>query len=211
MKKLMIICAAAALMLISTSVSWAVPAVTPPPDGLCDWWNVKCIWYAYAWWEDDLSAPYTYDTHPPDDAGHWASNFLENTNFTAGVAAQTNVWLNLKNVYEPDLKKEIFIYIEGTTNSGSAPTGTLYTYAPTGLPKPVFTGGIGGINNGDGTWQYLVSGEIIPQPSSQYLTVTVPGLLKVTNIWVGENCIPEPTTICLLGLGALGLLRKRRK
>jgi hypothetical protein len=28
-------------------------------------------------------------------------------------------------------------------------------------------------------------------------------------IYIKDACIPEPTTICLLGLGALGLLRKR--
>jgi len=198
-------------MLISTSVSWAVPVVNPPPDAP-DWWNSECIWYAYAWWEEDL-IPYGTG-NPTNDDTHWASNFLDNTNFMAGALASGVVYLNLKNVYEPELIKEIYIYIEGTTSDPVNPptfragsNDGFYTYPK---PETVFNGSMGGINNGDGTWRYILSGEIIPQPASVYLTFYVPGLTSVTDIWAGENCIPEPATICLLGIGGLALLRKRR-
>jgi len=216
MKKLIIICAAVGLMLISTSVSWAAPKVTPPPPPGCPWWNADettgCQFYAYGYWEDDLIP---YDTgNPTNDDTHWASNFLVNTDFMAGALASGTVYLNLKNEYREDFYKEIYIYIDGTTDDlvnpptfrGGSNDG-FYTYP---IDTTTFTGSMSGTNNGDGTWSYMLSGEIIPQPSSVYLTFYVPGLTSVTNIWAGENCIPEPATICLLGLGGLALLRKKR-
>jgi len=216
MKRLKMICLLAfGLMLISTCVSWAVPMVAPPPDGLCSWWNTECLYYAYGWWEDDLYPPDSGLVSPPGDADHWASNFLTNTQFHARVDAgdiggyQVFIWL--ENEYRPELVKEIFIYIEGTATNLVDPPAVGYLYLGED-GDPIFKGSMGGINNGDGTWQYMVSGEIIPQPSMvKLIGFRVPGLTSVTNIWAGENCIPEPTTICLLGLGALGLLRKRRK
>ena len=35
-------------------------------------------------------------------------------------------------------------------------------------------------------------------------------MTNVTNIWAGENCIPEPATIGLLGFGTLSLFCKKK-
>ena len=207
MKKLITICLVV-LMLSATCVSWATingnggPVVNPPPSAP-NWWNVECDYYAYGWWEADIS-PGSGPVSPPADAAHWASNFLINTDFDANVVA-TTVSIDLDNVYRPDLYKEIYIYITGTTTSSSTEplVGIINTDAG------VFSGFYGG-SIGSGNWTYVVSGEIDPQPEYVSLDVTVPGLTGVTNIWAGENCIPEPATVCLLGFGALSLLRKRR-
>ncbi len=215
MKRLKIICLlAVGLMLISTCVSWAGPMVTPPPSPGVPWWNTECQYYAYGWWEDDLYPPDSGLVSPLDDPDHWASNYLTNTQFHARVDAgdiggyQVFIWL--ENEYVPDLVKEIFIYIEGTSTSDEFPkVGDLYLGED---GDPIFKG-VTSItsNTQDGTWSYIISGEITPQPSMvKLIGFRVPGLTSVTNIWAGENCIPEPTTICLLGLGGLALLRKRR-
>jgi hypothetical protein len=210
MKRLITICAVVGLMLSLTSVSWATlvnggPAVNPPP-GAPNWWNFPCIYYAYGWWEADLY-PNQGSASPPDNPSHWATNFLEsNEDFYAYAYSGegSGVYIYMQNGYRPDLKKELYIYLRGTTESTTGSV-THSFYTSEGTFEGVFGGSIGG-----GLWTYMVSGEIIPQPSYQSLYVDVPGLTSVTDIWVGENCIPEPTTISLLGLGVLGLLRRKR-
>jgi hypothetical protein len=194
-------------MLLATSTSWAnfVPNVNPPP-GAPDWWNNECIWYAYAWWEADL---YSGDeANPPNNPTHWASNFLEsNEDFYAEVYTGEGdyVYINMQNRYERELTKEIYIYVRGTTESTQG--GVWHSFY---TAEGTFYGDFGGSINQNGTWWYRVDGYIDPQPSYQYLYVNVPGLTSVTDIWVGENCVPEPATISLLGLGVLSLLRRKR-
>lgn len=204
MKKLITVFAVVVLMLSTTCVSWAVPTVSSPPDSP-SWWNTECEYYAYGWWSSDIIGGGT-TISPPDDVTHWASNFLNNTDFEASIGwTDQTVTLNLDNVPRLDLKKEIYIYINGDTNSTQQNIdSTLNT------DSGIFSGVYGG-SIGNGLWTYFVSGEIIPQPDFVNLQVHVPGMTNVTNIWAGENClVPEPATVCLLGLGALGLLRKRR-
>jgi hypothetical protein len=203
MKKVMAICAALCLVLSLASVSWAGPVVSPPP-GAPSWWNAECIYYAYAWWEVNITGGQVI-VSPPNDPAHWASNFLDPNAFTAsiGVTNET-IAVDLDNVYRPDLYKEIYIYISGTALSTVDPVNSnLDTDSGKFYGSQTWTIGENGL------WSYVVSGEIHPQPDYVFLTFTVPGMTSVTNIWAGENCIPEPTTLCLLGL-ALGLLRKRR-
>ena len=212
MKKLITICAVVGLMLSATGVSWANlvdgPMVNPPP-GAPEWWNVECDYYAYGWWEDDIAptpgVPVSLPTvSPPDDPTHWASNFLKYPDFTASVVGN-EVSIYLDNVYRRDYYKEIFIYLSGTTVSTENGIGSNLD-----TDQGIFEGWYGG-SIGSGLWSYKVEGVITPQPWYVNLTLTVPGLTGVTDIWAGENCIPEPATIGLLGLGALGLIRSRRK
>jgi hypothetical protein len=116
----------------------------------------------------------------------------------------TTLSINLDNVYREDLYKEIYIYITGTTTSTSTDPVVGIIDTDDGVFSGFYSGSIVG-----GIWAYVVSGEIDPQPEYVGLSVTVPGLTSVTDIWAGENCIPEPATICLLGLGGLLLRRKR--
>lgn len=204
MKTLITICAVVGLMLSATGVSWAnlVPSVEPPP-GAPEWWNVECEQYAYGWWEADLTAGST-DVSPPVNptTTHWASNFLSNTDFKASVAGNV-VTINLDNEFQEHLYKEIFIFVSGTTVSTENGIGVNLD-----TDQGIFEGWYGG-SIGSGLWSYKVEGVIDPQPWYVNLTLTVPGLTSVTDIWAGENCLPEPATIALLGLGALSLIRRR--
>jgi hypothetical protein len=207
MRRLITICLVVGLTLISTCVSWATPIepnVTPPP-GAPGWWNVACPNYAYAWWEADITSPAS-DVSPLGDATHWASNFLNNTDFTASVDG-TTVSIDLTNVPNSDpWYKEIYIYLDGIATGNVPPQQGTFDVDGTSFSGSQSSS----IDQGTGLWTYLVNGEIHPQPPYANLSFTVPGLISVTNIWAGENCVPEPATIGLLGLGVLSLIRRKR-
>jgi len=203
MKKLITICLVASLMLISTSVSWAFLMVTPPP-GAPGWWNEECDYYAYGKWAGTIT-PDSIDVSPAPGMTFWASNFLIYTDFKASVVG-TTVSIVLKNGEREDLYKEIFILIQGTS-SDENPTVANETFDVGGQ---IFTGDKGFDSEGSNTWGYLVNGEIHHQPDFVTLSFDVTGLTGITGLWAGENCIPEPATICLLGIGALSLIRRKK-
>jgi hypothetical protein len=189
-------------MLIPTSVSLA--SVVSAPTGAPSWWNDDTGNYAYAWWSSDIIASGA-PISPPNNDSHWASNYLVNTNFTADISTET-VLLDLGNVSDPLRYKQIYVYITGMTNSTDADIRSSLD-----TDSGIFSGGsTWNINQGTGEWNYVLSGVITPQPHFVNLTLTVPGMTSVTNIWAGERCIPEPATLCLLGLGALSLIRRKK-
>jgi hypothetical protein len=191
-------------MLSLTCVSGA--AVVTPPPGAPSWWNTEdATYYAYGWWSADIigSQPIV---SPPDNSSHWASNFLQNTNFKAniGITDQT-ISIDLDNVYDVSLYKKIYVYITGTTLSTVDNVDTVLD-----TDGGVFTGTQTWNIAEGGLWNYVLAGEIHPQPDYVRLTFAVPGMVNVTNIWAGEVCVPEPATICMIGLGALSLIRKKK-
>ena len=204
MKKLIGLVAVVCLMLSFAGVSWAAPGVTPPPDAP-EWWNAEGEYYAYGWWSADIIGS-DIQVSPPDDADHWASNFLVSGDFLANVGiSNETVAVDLNNVSRPDLYKQIFVYITGTATSTIQDVSTNLDTA-----GGVFSGGqTWTIDEQTNNWTYMLEGEIRPQPDFVGLTFGVPGMTGVTNIWAGENCIPEPITLSLLGLGGLTLIRRR--
>lgn len=60
--------------------------------------------------------------------------------------------------------------------------------------------------------QYSISmWKIVPNPDSERIIITIPTGLFVDEIVVDTISIPEPATMALMGLGVLGLLRRRKK
>ncbi len=208
MKKLVTICAVLCLMLISTSVLWASAVSTP--TGAPSWWNTETGLYAYAWWSSDIISGGS-EVSPGTNSSHWASNYLENDDFTASIGIGTNdgtISIELGNEYHADLEKQIYVYITGTT------TSTIESIIATlDTDSGVFSGSqTWNIDESTGIWNFVLSGVITPQPHFVNIDFTVPGMTSVTNIWVGEQCIPipEPATMSLLGLGALSLIRRKK-
>lgn len=104
---------------------------------------------------------------------------------------------------EYDLKR-IWIQLTYLTESGAAPfistTPSYSTWETVDGPTAV------------GSY-YHVAYEILiePNPASETIYIQPPGCtLYLDEVVIDTICIPEPATICLLGLGALALLRKRR-
>ncbi|MFA5291554.1 MAG: PEP-CTERM sorting domain-containing protein [Phycisphaerae bacterium] len=193
-------------MLSLACVSWASIVIPPTPDTTPpSWWNNEDGLFAYGYWQSDILGGGD-PVSPTNDPYHWATNYLTgNTAFTADIGIENEtIIVNLANVRHDELDKQIYIYITGTTESTEDPIISVLN--PDG---GTFTGDLSWNIGTDGLWHCKVLGVIHPQPDYAYLTVTVPGLQSVTNIWAGELCVPEPATICLLGLGALSLIRRK--
>jgi hypothetical protein len=209
MRRLVTICAVLGLILVPTCVSRAALTVNSPP-GAPSWWNSATGLYAYGWWQAGIlggSSPVS----PPNDSTHWASIYLNNTDFTASIGlSDQKVTLNLGNQLHEDLEKQIYVYMNGTTTSTTA-----QLYSSLDTDSGTFYGGSTWNISQGGTWNYVLSGVIIPQPEFTKLTLTVPGMTSVTNIWAGEDCtpvsVPVPPALLLgiFGLGAAGLKMRR--
>lgn len=198
-----LVCAGAAP---SLALSVGKPPVDPP-----SWWNQECAYYAYGWWENLELTSTTGAKSPADDPAHFASNYLDNTDFTAYVGANNCVHVYLENSERPDYYKEVFIRVQGYQTADGRPERIeLATDGQT------FKGTkVGGRLDEYQKWWLVVDGIIDHQPEYVHLWFTVPTLTKVTSIWAGENClpkpVPEPGTGLLLGSGLTCLLAVRRR
>jgi len=61
---------------------------------------------------------------------------------------------------------------------------------------------------GDGWIYSLYRIDLWPNPPEEWIAIK--GDILVDQLVIDTICIPEPATVCLLGLGALALLKKRR-
>ena len=186
-------------MLSLACVSWAAPL---PPPGAPSWWNEQGNYYAYAQW---LFPSGTNVSPMPGHTSWFSSDEFVNTDFKASIVGN-NIFIDLKNIENEELYKQIFILVQGTS-AVEVPTVSNETLDVDGqnfIGDRIFS------SSTNFNWAYTLIGEIHHQPEFVRLSFDVEGLTGVTNIWAGENCIPEPTTICLLGIGALSLIRRKK-
>jgi len=203
----------AAVVVMLSAMSAARGSVVNPPPDPPDWWNTEATLHAYAWWEDDIQrelGPYT-PVYPSGDAAHWDSDFLD-PSLVPVLCGGEDSWavvIGMDNTGWGDSYKQIFFLFTGTTTDlVNPPSGLGFAIVP--LPSGEFVGSTRATNNGDGTWEYRVEGEVSPPSSAFAMVFDVPGLTSVTNVWAGEN-IPEPAALSILALGGMALIARRRR
>lgn len=197
-----------------------VPVWGPP--NAPSWWGDKCDFYAYGYWDKTIHVigPNFPQSPPNDHPRNWASNYLDNTDFKIDSADGSYVTITLKNTENTDYVKEICIYLWGYSDSWFgekvAPwQSNLDIGGQKFIGNSKGEGTIRGTVPGDKTpcsyaWSYRLEGVIDHQPGRVELTVVLPAWKEIKEIYAGENCIPEPAMVLLLGLGGLALLRRRR-
>lgn len=103
-------------------------------------------------------------------------------------------------------KSPTSITVTGTDAAGGSYTSGTF---PTGRPSIQHPGGVAG----SGPWYtYSYGLTIKPNPKSEDILINMPYCAWIDQIDIDTICtIPEPATMCLLGLGGLAILRRRRR
>ena len=144
MKKLITICALVCLMLSLACVSWAAPL---PPPGAPSWWNEQGNYYAYAQW---LFPSGTNVSPMPGHTSWFSSDEFVNTDFKASIVGNT-ISLDLENVENENLYKQIFILVQGTSSIAE----TTMANETFDFDGQIFTGGTDFSSETDKTWSYF--------------------------------------------------------
>ncbi len=192
MKNLVFLCMAITLAAGSmafgsiTTVSWTFsePDTTPAPD--------------------DVSNPYG-DPILVVDSCFWI-DVIDGHTGVFPLSGQIDVYLPNSQVTGPDTYKNITLTLiwKASTIDTILPEDPLVAVTP----YVDLTSSRADINLGDGWMQTSFDITIWPNPIEEWFAIK--GDIMVDELSINTECIPEPTTIALLGLGALTLLRKRR-
>lgn len=208
------------ISILLMSVLFVTPAavgmdLNPPP------WDLSLPNQTWQAWEFTLDA----GPFPTEYQNSYGEPFLENYQATwpdpvegpDGTIIDTlhidepgGLTIYIENNPEPLPVK--WIYWQITSDKSPTPTGTgPTTTTPSGqtgtnLPAPYPQ-----IQHPNGTW-YTYNGliEIRPNPEAEWITFDFVPSTNIEEIVIYTVCtIPEPTTMALLGLGSLALLRRR--
>ena len=170
-----------------TDVSWTFsqPENTPIPDVVHNPYGVPILHVdSYIWYSD------IYERQ-----GVWQ------------LSGEMDVWIPNQPII--DGYKDILVDLVWRPNDMShqwpwLPDKPLLAVSPYNKMESVITDEA--LNDG---WIHTVFDITIwPNPIEEWISIK--GDILVDELMIKTNCVPEPATICLLGLGTLTLLRKRR-
>jgi|GEM_PF-7003064 len=199
---------------------------THPPDSL-----TRLQYHSFLDDPDQGTEPdYTEDGYTPDFSDDWTiSTGTYNQNLSGKVTQDATYGDNIAVLLTGDRQfdkymgnsvllpeKKWFVEIVWTpwayVENGIPPINSpgLDVQVP---PSHNVTGDGGGLLNTtrkDDWWLTRWSGSIEPQPQWEKFVFTFYEDTYVDSVWIGTHCVPEPSTLLLLGLGGIGLLRRRK-
>lgn len=184
--------------------------LNPPP------WDPNADYWTYARWEfSDQSNPAPPDEYVNPFGEPWAEimpgpgmGWLDEYDGRFGVwELSGEIWALIWNE-QADLTKEVWIQITWAPQpDGVDPLQVEGIPAYDGIPGNPVPGQFERDIDLPGTWTHSTYTLEFPQPDEEWIHIW--GDINVDELVVHTRCIPEPATLCLLGLASLALIKRR--
>jgi len=179
----------------------ADPNLNQPPDSTYDGFvpSIQDVW--------TLPGGITYNQDNPSSWGaYWTGNPGGNLNDNIGANLPDGGTLTkaMGNMANEEMIKEFYALVIW---SGSEASVDISVSSPETVVEETFEweGGEAGL------FATVLEGTITPQPDKEDFSFAFTGTAFVDEIYVGTHCVPEPSTIAMLCLGAFGLLLHPRR
>jgi hypothetical protein len=212
MRRLAVVSAVVGVMLV-VNAAWAEDYNPPPWRGGENTTSAQWLFNDASY---DLVAPDVFSSNPTLAAGTFSIEYdppdtvwLSSWNGASGVwrlESPSNITMEIPNFDNDGLQKEIWMQLTYIADGAGEPF--IYT-------DPLFSGEVTTSDPvADGLY-WNITYHIIIEPNPASETIWIQPLdctLYLDQIVIDTICtVPEPATICLFGLGALALLRKRKR
>jgi hypothetical protein len=218
MKRLITICAVVGCILAATGIATADDVLGPP-----EWWEEN-PGIAASHWDDWTGfpgpmAPDYWDSTPELTTSPYAyaygSAYLESSwegrSNLLRLMGDDELKFHMPNFVGGDYK-DIWIQVTYYKPDTREPSFNVNAEGLEYMTEPVFEGFV---EHEDGWVTDAWSFQIWPNPPEEEIWLnfsSYSGFTYVDQVVIDTRCVvPEPATICLLGLGALSLLRRKSK